>query len=247
MRYSEPSIYDGINDLLLQSPELERIIAIPLYPHYAMATTKTVIEKTDDVISTHFPSLEVNYLPPFYDHQVYINALSDSIRPYVTETDNDYLLFSYHGIPVRHLKKTDPTKKHCYKVPNCCDTPCQPAHEVCYKHQVLRTTNLVTQSLGLNSDQFSVAFQSRLGLDEWLAPPTDKEIERLAKSGVKHLAVCCPAFVADCLETLEEIGEEGKEIFLEHGGESFTLIPCLNDDERWVKALHLLIQEMALD
>ena len=189
----------------------------------------------------NFPNLSIDYVPPFYKHPDYISALANTIGDHLTDKI-DYLLFSYHGIPVRHLKKTDPTKKHCYKVPNCCEVPCEPAHDVCYRHQVVTTTQLVIDQLNLPSDQYSIAFQSRLGLDEWLKPPTDKEIERFAKSGVKHLAVCCPAFVSDCLENLEEIGEEGEEIFLEHGGESFTLIPCLNDDDRWVDALHKIME-----
>ena len=236
MRYAEPSIKNGIHALIDEYPDLTHITAVPLYPHYAMATTKTVIEKTDQVMNDFFPQLTIDYVPPFYNHNSYINALADTISDHLTDKI-DYLLFSYHGIPVRHLKKTDPTKKHCYKVDDCCNVSCKEAHDVCYRHQVVTTTNLVIEKLNLSSTQYSIAFQSRLGLDEWLKPPTDNEIERLAKSGVKHLAVCCPAFVSDCLETLEEIGEEGKEIFLENGGESFTLIPCLNDDDRWVNAL----------
>ena len=243
MRYAQPSIQQGIQSLLDDNPSIEHIVAVPLYPHYAMATTRTVVDKTNDVIRDHFSHLTVDFVPPFYQHPAYISALSASIGSHLNKSI-DYLLFSYHGIPVRHLKKTDPTKRHCYKVPNCCEVPCDEAHDVCYRHQLVQTTQLVANQLRLDPKQYSISFQSRLGLDEWLKPPTDKEIERLAKEGIKHLAVCCPAFVADCLETLEEMGEEGKEIFLEHGGESFTLIPCLNDDDQWVDALHDIVNEI---
>lgn len=242
MRYAEPSIQSGIQTLLDAHPDIDHIMAVPMYPHYAMATTQTVIEKTNDVVATHFPSLRVDYVPPFYDHPKYIDALSQSIQSHLTKK-NDYLLFSYHGVPVRHLKKTDPTKNHCFKFKDCCFIPNPTAHPVCYAHQVKRTTQLVMDTISLPRHQWSWAFQSRLGLDEWLQPFADKEIERLAKSGVKHLAVCCPAFIADCLETLEEIGEEARDIFLENGGESFTLIPCLNDNDAWVNALHELIMD----
>jgi ferrochelatase len=242
MRYANPSIKAGIDDLLAKDSSIDRIIAVPLYPHYAMATTQTVIEKTQDIQQAFFPNITIDFLPPFYKDQRYIDALAGSINDHLTPK-HDYLLFSYHGVPLRHLKKTDPTKKHCFKIKDCCFIPNPKAHPVCYAHQVKESTNLVMNKINMPREQWSWAFQSRLGLDEWLQPFADDEIERLAKSGVKHLAMCCPAFVSDCLETLEEIGEEGKEIFMAHGGESFTLIPCLNDDDRWVTALNELIRD----
>ena len=242
MRYANPSIKAGIDDLLAKDSSIDRIIAVPLYPHYAMATTQTVVEKTQAVQQQFFPNVTLDFVDPFYKDQRYIDALAGSIQDHLTDK-HDYLLFSYHGVPVRHLKKTDPTKKHCFKIKDCCFIPNPEAHPVCYAHQVKESTNLVMNQIKLPREQWSWAFQSRLGLDEWLQPFADDEIERLAKSGVKHLAMCCPAFVSDCLETLEEIGEEGKEIFLEHGGESFTLIPCLNDDDRWVDTLDGLIRD----
>lgn len=242
MRYANPSIKAGIEDLLAKDSSIDRIIAVPLYPHYAMATTQTVVEKTKAVQQQFFPNVTLDFVDPFYKDQRYIDALAGSIQDHLTDK-HDYLLFSYHGVPVRHLKKTDPTKKHCFKIKDCCFIPNPEAHPVCYAHQVKESTNLVMNQIKMPREQWSWAFQSRLGLDEWLQPFADDEIERLAKSGVKHLAMCCPAFVSDCLETLEEIGEEGKEIFLEHGGESFTLIPCLNDDDRLVDTLDGLIRD----
>lgn len=242
MRYSEPSIQSGIQSLLDENPTITRIISVPLYPHYAMATTQTVIEKVDQVISASFAHLHVEHLPPFYNHPAYINALSDVIGENLDDSI-DYVLFSYHGIPVRHVKKTDPTSRHCYKYKDCCFIPNIQAQSVCYPHQVKQTTLLVANALSLPESQWSWSFQSRLGIDEWLSPATDSEIKRLAMCGVRRLAVCCPAFVSDCLETLEEIGEEAKELFLENGGESFRLIPCLNDDDRWVSSLHSMIRD----
>ena len=242
MRYAEPSIHQGIEAMVSNHADIDTMIVVPLYPHYAMATTQTVVEKTREVVADHFPHLSLRFLPSFYDHTAYIDALSSSIQRHITD-QHDYLLFSYHGVPVRHLKKTDPTRAHCFKYKDCCFIPNSQAHPVCYAHQVKKTTQIVMEKVDMPSDRWSWSFQSRLGFDEWLQPFADDEIMRLAKSGVRHLAVCCPAFVADCLETLEEIGEEGRDIFLENGGESFTLIPCLNDDEAWIHALHTLIAE----
>jgi len=241
MRYAEPSIKDGIDDLLKQSPTIDNIIAVPLYPHYAMATTQTVVEKMNAVVKKSYSHIKVSYVPPFYDNDAYIQSLQSVISDHLTD-QTDYLLFSYHGVPVRHLKKTDPTNAHCFKIKDCCFIPNAEAHPVCYAHQVKRTTQLVMDKIDFPANKWSWAFQSRLGLDQWLEPFADAEIERLAKSGVKHLAVCCPAFVSDCLETLEEIGEEARDIFLTHGGKTFTLIPCLNADDRWIDALHSIIK-----
>ena len=243
MRYANPSIKFGIEQLLAKQPNLQELLLVPLYPHYAMASTLTVIEKTKTVIKKHFPQLTLSYIESFYNDPRYITALANSIKQHVDFDQFDKLLFSYHGIPERHVKKTDRTNSHCLKVENCCQTPCAEAQQFCYSHHVYETTRLVVEQLGLNNDQYLVAFQSRLGNDPWLTPATDQTIDQLAKDGVKRLAVVCPAFVSDCLETLEEIGEEAKESFLEHGGESFKLVPCLNDDPQWVDTLVELIED----
>lgn len=235
MRYGNPSIRYAIEELVSNNPDLKEIILVPLYPHYAMASTKTVIEKTADVVRRDFPQIQLKYIESFYDYPSYIDALTNSILEY-DPSQFDYILFSYHGIPERHVKKTDPTKAHCKKVSNCCHVNSE-AHRLCYSHHVYKTTELVVKKLDLKPEEYSVSFQSRLGNDPWLLPATDDVIDSLAKKGIKRLAVVCPAFVSDCLETLEEIGEEAKESFLEHGGESFTLIPCLNEREDWVDSL----------
>ena len=160
-----------------------------------------------------------------------------STLPWINEAhDFDHVLFSYHGLPELHLTKADPTGNHCLQRPDCCQVD-SPAHATCYRHQVLRTTELFVEQAGLKSGEYTVAFQSRLGRAKWLEPSTVNTIEDLARKGVKKLLVMCPAFVTDCLETLEEIELQGSEVFVEAGGESLTLIPCLNDHEQWVSVL----------
>ncbi|MEK9657680.1 MAG: ferrochelatase [bacterium] len=245
MRYANPSIKDGIAELLKQHPKINDIILLPLYPHYAMATTLTVLEKTREVLRQFYPGLRCRYIPPFYKDPLYISALASSIKRAVNIEEIDHLLFSFHGIPERHVKKTDPTRAHCMRVNNCCYSP-STAHQQCYSHHVHYSAQLCAREAGIPDSLFSISFQSRLGLDRWLSPATDERIVHLAKSGVKRLAILCPAFVSDCLETLEEIGEEAKESFLDHGGETFTLIPCLNTDQAFIDCLSRLIQDDAL-
>lgn len=235
MRYGNPSIEAGVRHLLDRPDPVDEIYLVPLYPHYAMATTETVIVETRKVLREMGSDVKLTIQPPFFDHPDYIKALANSVRPYV-EKDYDYLLFSYHGVPERHLKKTDPTGKHCLIADHCCQVA-SAAHPVCYRHQAFRTTEELTRALDIPADKYSVAFQSRLGQDAWLKPFTDGEVVRLAESGIKKLLVICPAFISDCLETLEEIGMRAKEDFLEAGGESFEMIPCLNDHPDWIAAL----------
>ncbi len=235
MRYGNPSIESTLQNLASAYPNLEDILLVPLYPHNDTATTETVIVEAQRVMKKDRLPQHLTILPPFYDHPDYIKALTESVRPYL-EQDYDYLLLSYHGIPERHCKKTDPTKKHCLKVENCCSVP-SPAHRTCYRRQVFRTSEEFAKALNLPPEKHSLSFQSRLGVDAWLKPATDEELIRLAESGVKKLLVMCPAFVADCLETLEEIGMRGKEDFLAAGGEEFEMIPCLNDHPLWTETL----------
>ena len=204
MRYGNPSIHDAIEKLKNENPYLKEIFVVPLYPHYAMSSYETVVVKVKEVVNEFFPYLSLSFKEPFYNQQAYIDCLAASIKPYLKEA-YDHILFSYHGIPERHLRKTDPTKKHCLKVENCCEVPNEEAHACCYRHQCLTTTALVAEQLQIPKDKFSFSFQSRLGPDPWLKPYTDKTIESLPEKGVKNLLVVCPAFVSDCLETLEEI------------------------------------------
>ena len=243
MRYGQPDLASGFRELLKQG--VKRVLLVPLYPHYAMSTFETVVAAARQALQRMNSKVKLEVLKPFYDHPAYLSALVESARPYLAQ-EHDHLLFSYHGVPERHLRKTDPTHKHCLSSPDCCST-LSPAHATCYRRQVFETTRLFVEQAGLDPARTSLAFQSRLGRDPWLAPSTDTEITRLAQSGVKRLHVICPAFIADCLETLEEIGIRGRETFLAAGGESFQLVPCLNDHPAWVSALRTLVGEALPD
>ena len=214
----------------------EMCIRDRLYPHYAMSSYETVVEKVKEEVYENFPNIKIDIVPPFYNNSNYIDLLSSKISFSIKDIEYDHILFSYHGIPVSHLKISDPTNSHCYKVENCCSVNSL-AHKTCYKHQCLETTRLVTEKLNIEKDKYSNSFQSRLPNEPWLKPYTDSELERLAKSGKKKLVIITPAFVTDCLETLEEIEMEGKEEFLEAGGEEYTYVPCLNDDDNWAELI----------
>ncbi len=175
-------------------------------------------------------------LDPFYNDKRYIKVLAESIKKGLEGSDYEHLLFSYHGVPERHIRKSDPTNSHCKIDGSCCKTP-SAAHAFCYRHQCYETTRQVAEYLGLKEDTYTTTFQSRLGFDPWLQPYTDRTIEKMGLAGTKKMAIVTPAFVSDCLETLEEIAMEGEEIFHEVGGEDFTVIPCLNDNDDWAKLL----------
>ncbi|ACU63902.1 ferrochelatase [Chitinophaga pinensis] len=235
MRYGNPSQEDAYDKLLKQNPNLKEVILLPLYPHYAMSSYETAVEHAKAVHKKKKYPFTLNIVPPYYSEPDYINALAESMRPYVSQ-DFDHLLFSYHGVPERHIRKGDITGKHCLQVEDCCHVG-SPAHEFCYRHQVFITSELVAEKLKIPREKWSVTFQSRLGREEWLKPYTAATLEELPKKGVKRLLVACPAFVSDCLETLEEIAVEGKHTFINSGGDSFTMIPCLNVHPLWVGAV----------
>ena len=233
MRYGQPSIPNAIANL--KAKGITNILLIPLYPHYAMSSYETVVVRVMEEVVDQMPDTKVETLQPFYKETDYIEALYQSAKPYL-ETGYDHLLFSYHGIPVRHLTKADSSNAHCQVVKDCCTT-CSPAHSTCYKAQVTATTAAFIKRAGISEDQYSISFQSRLGREPWIEPFTDQILPDLAKSGTKRLLVMMPAFVSDCLETLEEIAMEGKEMFLEAGGESFVAIPCMNQHPAWIDFL----------
>ena len=242
MRYGSPSIESQLLDLAKQDG-IEEILLIPLYPHYADSTIKTTIEEAKSVIARHKLDVKLNVIQPFYEEPAYIDALVASTAPWLdAEGGVDHILFSYHGLPESHLTKADPTGSHCLKRDDCCQVA-SPAHATCYRHQVLRTTERFVEKAGLKPEQYSVAFQSRLGRAKWLEPSTVDTLEKLAQQGVKNLLVMCPAFVTDCLETLEEIALQGSDQFKQAGGESLTLIPCLNDHEQWVSVISRWCEE----
>lgn len=241
MRYGNPSPKEAYDKLMQQVPGLEEVIMLPLYPHYAMSSYETAVVYMEEIHKKYKYPFKLTTIEPYYNNADYINALAESIKPYL-QNDFDRLLFSYHGVPERHIYKGDVTGNHCLKVSDCCHVN-SPAHDKCYRHQTFVTTELTTAALNLPKEKVEQSFQSRLGRDPWLTPYTAKRLEELPKEGVKKLLVACPAFVSDCLETLEEIAEEGKEIFLHAGGESFTMIPCLNTHPLWVNAVVKWIKE----
>ncbi len=244
MRYRKPTMEHAYEKLLERMPDIEEVIAIPLYPHYAMSSYETAIEHAKEVYKKKGYSFKLSFIKPFYDDANYIHALTESIRPNLHQ-DYDQILFSYHGLPQRHMSKADPTHLHCMKVENCCEVD-SVAHKTCYRHQCWTTTQLIIKNLGIPPEKVGFSFQSRLGREEWLKPYTAIRLEELPKEGVKKLLIVCPAFVSDCLETLEEIAEEGKHSFLEAGGESFTMIPCLNLHPLWVQSLVTWMNDLSV-
>lgn len=236
MRYGNPSIGDVLEKLKVDHPKLEEVRVIPLYPQYAMSTYETVVEKAKEQMAERNLDFNLKWVPPFYKRSDYLEVLVNSLRPAVEKGDFDKILFSYHGVPVRHVKRGDITGEHCKKCEDCCHTPSE-AHTWCYSAQCYAVTKAVCEALEIPEEKVVHTFQSRLGRDPWLQPYTDKTLEKLGEEKVGKLLVVCPAFVSDCLETLEEIEEEGKEIFEEAGGGSFTYIPCLNDRDDWAKLL----------
>ena len=240
MRYANPTPEAALEKLHSENPDLKEVVLVPLYPHYAMSSYETAVEHVKKVYNQKKYSFQLTIIPPFYNHPQYIQALTNSIKPYLKKPF-DHILFSYHGIPERHVRKTDSTKTHCLMKGNCCSINSE-AHRTCYRHQILTTTQLAATQLGLSKEKFSSSFQSRLGTDAWLKPYTAKQLVQFPKQGIKKLIVVCPAFVSDCLETLEEIQLEGRDVFIKNGGEEFTLIPCLNDSTDWITALAELVQ-----
>lgn len=227
MRYGSMSIKKGLQQLVDQG--VTEVKTIPLYPQFAMATTETIDVKVDELVAEFFPQLTITRTPAFYHKEAYIKVLSESIGEYLKDLDYEHILFSYHGVPERHIRKSDITNGNCKMDGKCCFKMGSKQHEFCYRHQCEITTVNVAKYLGLKRGTYTTTFQSRLGFDPWLQPYTDRTIERMGKAGLKKMAIVTPAFVSDCLETLEEIAMEGEEIFHEVGGGEFTTIPCLND------------------
>ena len=234
MRYGSMSMEKGFEELINQG--VNEILLVPLYPHYAMSSYETVTVKAEKIVAKKYPKVIMDILPPFYKNPDYINAMANNIKHHLNGFDYDHILFSYHGIPERHIKKSDPTNNHCKIDGSCCERN-SVAHHTCYRHQCFETTKGIVKELGLKKETYSNSFQSRLLNDPWLKPYTDFELEKFPKENKKNVAVITPAFVSDCLETLEEIAMEGKEDFLEAGGTDYKHIPCMNDNDDWVQVM----------
>jgi protoporphyrin/coproporphyrin ferrochelatase len=240
MRYGRPSIPDVIQRMIRE--QVDEILLIPLYPHYAMSSYETVVAKVREVLKAEAPQVALKILAPFYNDPDYVQSLI-AVADKELQEGYDHLLFSFHGLPERHLKLEDRSKTHCLVKENCCNTP-HPVHDVCYRAQAFATVREFVKRAGIPENKFSVSFQSRLGRDPWLKPYTDLYLEKLAKDGVKKLIIMSPAFVSDCLETLEELGMRGKESFLKAGGKDYRLIPCLNDHPLWIEALKKYVSRL---
>lgn len=233
MRYGNPGVREALESL--RHKEISEIRMIPLYPHYAMSSYETVVLKVQQELKALKWNIPLKVLPPFFQDPDYIQALVDSAREYLAQ-DYDKILFSYHGLPERHMQKTDPSGEHCLKVADCCHCE-HPAHQYCYRHQVFATTEAFVAQAGIPQDKVMITFQSRLGRTPWLKPYTDLELLKLSQEGVKKILVICPAFVSDCLETLEEIAIRAKADFKAAGGEELVAIPCMNTHPTWVQTL----------
>ena len=236
MRYQSPDIESAI--ARLREQRVTDLLVIPLFPHYAMSSFETAAVRAQEVAARLAPEMRLKVVEPYFDDPGYIASLAASASEFLA-ADYDHLLFSFHGLPERHMRKANPG--HCLASPGCCENPGH-ALRTCYRAQCFATVRAFVASAGVPAEKYSVSFQSRLGRDPWLKPYTDFEFARLAENGVKNLLVICPAFVSDCLETLEEIAIRGREVFLGAGGRKFSLIPCLNEHPRWLDALENMLR-----
>ncbi len=241
MRYQSPSIGSAL--ARLRERGIDRIVALPLFPQYSSSAWGSAAAKVFEEAGRLWDVPAVSVVPPFFDHPAFIEAQAEVARPIVAEARPEKVLLSFHGLPERHVRKSDASGgRHCLQSESCCGRISW-ENRNCYRAQCFATARGLAQPLGLGPEAWEVSFQSRLGRDPWIRPYTDVRIEALARGGVRRLVVMCPAFVADCLETLEEIGMRGRESFLAAGGESFALVPCVNSDPVWVRGIVRLIGE----
>lgn len=239
MRYGNPSLAVALEKLAAAGAR--KVTLLPLYPQYASSSTGSSLERVYALAgqSWNVPALRV--VPPFFDHPAFLDAWTEVARPVLAEARPDHVLFSFHGLPERHVRKSDVSGRHCLQSAGCCEVDV-PENRWCYRAQCVRTTRALSARLGLKQEQTTIGFQSRLGRTPWLKPYTDLLLGELVAKGVRRLAVLCPAFVADCLETLEEIGIRARADFLRAGGEALTLVPSLNAHPAWVRAIVQLVR-----
>lgn len=238
MRYQNPSMDSVLEKMRLAN--YDRIVVIPLFPQYASSTGGSVLQRAMEIISKWYVIPEVNMVSQYYDHPKFIDAFVENGKQYNVE-DYDHVLFSYHGVPERQVDKVYDDGIPCSD--HDCETKITEENKFCYKATCYATTRLLAEKLQIPEEKYTVAFQSRLGKDPWIQPYADKTIEELAKKGVKRILAFSPAFVADCLETTIEIGDEYQELFEEHGGEKIQLVPSLNDNDKWIDTLEALVRE----
>jgi ferrochelatase len=234
MRYGNPSVEHGLNALV--AARVDRMVVLPLFPQYASSSTGSALEEIMRVASAPWNVPPIDIVPPFWNDPGFLDAEAAIARPAIAALAADHVLFSFHGLPERHVIKSDETGGHCLKQASCCDAV-GPNNRHCYRAQSYATARAIAERLGLAPDGYSVSFQSRLGKVPWIKPYTDIVLDELAGRGVKRLAVMCPAFVADCLETLEEIGMRARAQFIGKGGEALALVPSLNAAPVWADAV----------
>ncbi|HMK72213.1 MAG TPA: ferrochelatase [Myxococcaceae bacterium] len=242
MRYGQPSLHGALSRLAATG--VEALTVLPLYPQYASSSTGSSLELIYRLSGRRWNTPALRVVPPFFGHPGFLDAWEQVARPALAEARADHVVFSFHGLPERQVQKSDPSGSHCLRSPSCCDLPV-PENRFCYRHQCFTTARALSQRLGLSAERTTVSFQSRLGRTPWLKPYTDLLLPELVKRGVRRLAVLCPAFVADCLETLEEIGIRAEADFRRAGGEALTLVPSLNAHPAWVRAVTALVGEAA--
>ena len=239
MRYQNPSIKNEVKALL--DSGVDKVHVLPLYPQYASASTASSVEELMRVVAAENTFPELKLIGDFYDHPGFIASFAEVARKHLANFNADHVLYSYHGLPERQMRATDRTGNHCLKTQECC-FKITSVNRFCYRAQCFATTFALQKAMGRTMEDSSLSFQSRLGRATWIQPYTDQELPILVKRGVKRLAVMCPAFVADCLETLEEIQIRAAEDWKALGGEALTLIPSLNTEESWCRTVAEMVR-----
>jgi protoporphyrin/coproporphyrin ferrochelatase len=232
MRYGQPSLAAALDAFVARG--VERVVVLPLFPQYASSSTGTAVARVMELAGAQWNVPALDFVPAFYDDPGFIGAFAQVARPVLADARPDHVLFSFHGLPVRQIVKTDRGGAVCLRSATCCDERKNPH---CYRAQSFATARALAAELALATDRYTVCFQSRLGRTPWIEPYTDHVIDRLGHAGIKRLAVLCPAFVADCLETVEEIGMRARAQFKAAGGEELILVPSLNATAPWVDAV----------
>lgn len=242
MRYRNPALEEVV--ARLAAAGCDRIVVLPLFPQYASASTGSSLEEALRVIGGRWNVPDVVTIGDFYAEPGFVRAVADTARPHLGGFAPDHVLFSYHGLPEKQVKKSDPTGGWCLQRLDCCDRM-GTANRFCYRAQCFATTRAVASELGLQPGTYTTTFQSRLAGQKWIEPYTDVEVSDLYEAGVRRLAVLTPSFTADCLETLEEIGIRLREQWISLGGEELALVPCVNAEPAWVAAVADMIRKAA--
>lgn len=238
MRYGSPSIDQALNNL--RASGMDELLVLPFFPQYASATTGSVLEKVFSIIKQWQVIPRTFCITSFYDQAGFIACWVKKGRPYLLQNP-DHLLFSFHGLPESHILKSDRTAAHCLQDSACCQKITR-LNSDCYRAQCYQTAKKIAEGLHIEESKYTVSFQSRLGRSQWIQPSTGSTVKQLAKKGVEHLLVFCPSFVADCLETIEEISVQERQNFLEFGGRTLTLVPSLNSEEDWIEVIRSMIE-----